>query len=69
MGLEGLFNLREGVTDIGKYEALPRAKKIQTTDGSGLYRVSMSSFPRLRLIWNQRQAIALADQLQDLVFD
>lgn len=54
---------------MGSYEALPKVKKIETIDGSGLYRVSMSSFPRLRLILNQRQAVALADQLQDLVFD
>lgn len=54
---------------MGTYEHLPKVKKIQTLDGSGMYRVTMSSFPRLRLILNQRQAVALADQLQDLVFD
>ena len=54
---------------MGKHEHLPKVKKIETIDGSGVYRVSLASFPRLRLILNQRQAISLADQLQDLVFD
>lgn len=54
---------------MGAYEHMPKVKKIQTLDGTGVYRVSLASFPRLRLILNQRQAEALADQLQDLVFD
>lgn len=54
---------------MGAYEHLPKVKKIQTLDGTGVYRVSLASFPRLRLILNQRQAEVLADQLQDLVFD
>lgn len=54
---------------MGRYEALPRVKKIETTDGSGLYRVTMSTFPRLRLLLNQRQAEVLADELWDKAFD
>lgn len=54
---------------MGTYEHMPKVKKIETIDGSGVYRVSLASFPRLRLILNQRQAEVLADQLQDLVFD
>lgn len=54
---------------MGTYEALPKVKKIETTDGSGMYRVSLASFPRLRLLLNQRQAEALADQLWDKAFD
>lgn len=54
---------------MGTYEHMPKVKKIQTLDGSGMYRVSLSSFPRLRLILNQRQAEALADELSDKVFD
>ena len=50
--IEGLFSLREGESDMGKKESLPRVKKIETTDGSGLYRVTMSTFPRLRLLLN-----------------
>lgn len=54
---------------MGKYEALPRVKKIETADGSGLYRVTMSTFPRLRLLLNQRQVEALADALWDTAFE
>lgn len=54
---------------MGTRGPLPRVKRIPIIGGESMYRVSLSSFPRLRLILSQRQAEALADQLQDLVFD
>lgn len=53
---------------MGVYEHLPKVKKIETIDGSGVYRDSLASFPTLRLILNQRQVEALADELWDKAF-
>lgn len=54
---------------MGTSEPLPRVKRIPTIGGEAVYRVSLSSFPRLRMLLSQRQAEALADELWDKAFD
>ena len=50
-------------------EAMPRVKRIPIIGGESVYRVSLSTFPRLRMILSQKQAETLADELSDKVFD
>lgn len=54
---------------MGVKEPLPRVKRIPVIGGESMYRVSLSSFPRLRLLLSQKQAEALADELWDKAFN